>query len=157
MPRLARFNINRDVVLPETTRPHFVGVPAPGAAVLALLPVLLFKQGFTIARDAPVLCGVYIGLIGLMMVSDIATPSSKAIKIPHDKAVWVLIGVAVIVGLAVTRFWLLTALLGVVYLLVICWSVWRHRPFRLAPRRSTCTRCSASARPTSPRRRRSPT
>jgi CDP-diacylglycerol--serine O-phosphatidyltransferase len=94
--------------------------------VLALLPVLLFKQGFTIARDAPVLCGVYIGLIGLMMVSHIATPSSKAIKIPHDKAVWVLIGVAVIVGLAVTRFWLLTALLGVVYLLVICWSVWRH-------------------------------
>ena len=124
--RLARFNINRDVVLPETTRPHFVGVPAPGAAVLALLPVILFKQGFTIARDAPVLCGVYIGLIGLMMVSHIATPSSKAIKIPHDKAVWVLIGVAVIVGLAVTRFWLLTALLGVVYLLVICWSVWRH-------------------------------
>ena len=32
----------------------------------------------------------------------------------------------VIVGLAVTRFWLLTALLGVAYLLVICWSVWRH-------------------------------
>ena len=94
--------------------------------MLALLPVILFKFGFTIARDAPILCGVYIGLIGMMMVSHIATPSSKAIRIPRDKAVWVLIGVAVIVGLAVTRFWLLTALLGVAYLLVICWSVLRH-------------------------------
>jgi hypothetical protein len=26
----------------------------------------------------------------------------------------------------VTRFWLLTALLGGAYLLVIGWSVWRH-------------------------------
>jgi CDP-diacylglycerol--serine O-phosphatidyltransferase len=124
--RLARFNINRDAILPETTRPHFVGVPAPGAALLALLPVILFKLGFTIVRDAPILCGVNIGLIGVLMVSPNATPSSKANKIPRDKAVCVLIGVAVIAGLAVTRFWLLTAVLGAAYLLVICWSVWRH-------------------------------
>jgi CDP-diacylglycerol--serine O-phosphatidyltransferase len=124
--RLARFNITRDAILPETTRPHFVGVPAPGAALLALLPVILFKLGFPIVRDAPILCGLYIGLIGVLMVSPIATPSSKAIKVPRDAAVWVLIGVAVIAGLAVTRFWLLTAVLGGAYLLVICWSVWRH-------------------------------
>lgn len=124
--RLARFNISRDIILPETTRPHFIGVPAPGAAVLALLPVILSRQGIPVAGDFPMLCAVYTGIIGLLMVSHIATPSSKAIKIPRDKAVWVLIGVAVIVGLAVTRFWLLATLLSTAYLLVICWSVWRH-------------------------------
>lgn len=124
--RLARFNISRDVVLPGTTRPHFVGVPAPGAALLALLPVFLSQQGIAISKNLSMMTGVYLATIGLLMVCHVATPSTKALKVPKDKAVWVLVGVAVFVGLAVTRFWFLMCVLGIGYLLVICWSIARH-------------------------------
>jgi CDP-diacylglycerol--serine O-phosphatidyltransferase len=124
--RLARFNINRDVFQPETTQPHFVGVPAPGGAELALLPFLLHKLGMPIGQDQPVLCGLYLGMIGLLMVSRIATPSAKAIKVARDRTIWLFVCVPVVVGLAVTQFWLLAAMLGLGYLLVIAWSVLRH-------------------------------
>jgi CDP-diacylglycerol---serine O-phosphatidyltransferase len=124
--RLARFNITRDVVLPGTTRPHFVGVPAPGAALLALLPIFLAEQGFGLSQDLSMSIGVYLATIGLLMICHVATPSIKALNVPKDKAVWVLVGVAAFVGLAVTRFWLLMCVLGIAYLAVIGWSIVRH-------------------------------
>lgn len=124
--RLARFNITRDVPLPTLTKPHFIGVPAPGGALLALLPVFLSQIGFPVVRDVPMLCGAYIAGIGLMMISRVATPSSKALHVQRDKAVFVLIGVAAFVGLAFTRFWLLMTIIGLAYLCIVVWSVWRH-------------------------------
>ncbi len=124
--RLARFNVDRDTPLPAETRPHFVGVPAPGAALLALLPVFLFQLGMPTLHDLPLLGGFYLGLIGLLMISRIATPSSKALRVPQDKARWVLIGAAVVAGLAITRFWLLMSMAGLCYALVISWAVWKH-------------------------------
>ncbi|EKX59422.1 CDP-diacylglycerol--serine O-phosphatidyltransferase [Cereibacter sphaeroides] len=121
--RLARFNINRDTPLPPGTKPHFTGVPAPGGALLALLPVFMSLQGLIDARDFPVAYGIYLALVGLMMTSRIPTISPKSMRIPRDKAIFVLIGTVIVIGLLVTRFWLLMVLIGLVYLVVTGFAI----------------------------------
>ena len=124
--RLARFNVDRDLPPAASARPQFIGVPAPGGALLALMPVFLSQIGFPVLRDAPMICGVYIAAVGLLMIGRMATPSIKAVHVPRDKAGFVLIGVAVVVGFAFTRFWMLLAAASLAYLGVVAWSVWRH-------------------------------
>ncbi len=124
--RLARFNVNRDAPLPAGLRPHFIGVPAPGGALLALLPVFLTFQGVIDAKDAPVACGVYLGIVGLLMVSTVPTLSSKALRVPRDKSVLVLVGAALFVGLMITHPWLTMVLLSSAYLMLTLWSVLQY-------------------------------
>ena len=130
--RLARFNVNRSA--PEAGRPHFVGVPAPGGAMLALLPLFLTEVGLLNAEDLPLACGIHVGLVGLLMASTVPTPSSKALRIPRDKAGLALVALATLVGIALTRFWVLMSLISLCYALVIAVSVLRHVIRRLRKR-----------------------
>jgi CDP-diacylglycerol---serine O-phosphatidyltransferase len=104
--RLARFNVSRDDP-PPVGKPHFVGVPAPGGAMLALLPLFLTQQGIIDARDYPVLFGVWTVVVAWLMVSKVPTLSSKAVRVKREWQLLVLLAGAVVVGLMVTRFWLL--------------------------------------------------
>jgi CDP-diacylglycerol---serine O-phosphatidyltransferase len=123
--RLARFNVNRDAP-PPSGKPHFTGVPAPGGAMLALLPIFLHFYGLIDAKAHPFLFGLWMGIVGWMMISKIPTISSKALRIPREKQIFVLVGAAVIVGLMVTRFWLLMALLDLAYLGVVLYCILQH-------------------------------
>lgn len=49
------------------------------------------------------------------MVSRLPTLSPKALRIPRDRAAWVLVALTVVVGIAFTRFWLLMVLACVAY------------------------------------------
>ncbi|MCC5984402.1 MAG: CDP-diacylglycerol--serine O-phosphatidyltransferase [Rhodobacteraceae bacterium] len=116
--RLARFNINRDA--PKTKgRQFFTGVPAPAGAILALFPVFLGLAGLAVPANAPLLVAIWVAAVGLLMVATLRTPSIKGLRIARDKAVWVLIGAAFVVGLGITRFWLLMVLICVAYLVTI--------------------------------------
>ncbi len=130
--RLARFNVSRDVVPMPGTRPHFVGVPAPGGAMLALLPVFVTLQGWMDVREAPFLYGIWIALMGWLMISRVPTISSKALRVPRDRSGLVLVGGAVIVGLMVTRFWLLLVILTSIYAALILYAVVQHARGRSA-------------------------
>ncbi|RUS58756.1 phosphatidylcholine/phosphatidylserine synthase [Pseudorhodobacter sp. E13] len=121
--RLARFNVSRDDPAPVGGKPHFIGVPAPGGAMLALLPFFLTRQGLIDAQDYPFLFGLWIGIVGWLMVSKVPTLSSKAVRVKREWQVLVLLGAAVIVGLMVTRFWLLMVILDVTYALIIAFAV----------------------------------
>ncbi|MDT8857224.1 CDP-diacylglycerol--serine O-phosphatidyltransferase [Paracoccaceae bacterium Fryx2] len=123
--RLARFNVHRDAPQP-VGKPHFIGVPAPGGALLALLPVFLTLQGTLDATNFPMAYGVYLGLVGVLMTSRVPTLSSKAVRVPRDKSKLVLIGAAIFMGLLVTRFWLLMVLVGIAYMCVILWNVFNY-------------------------------
>lgn len=124
--RLARFNVSsRDFPVPAG-KPHFVGVPAPGGAMLALLPIFLTLQGIVDARDYPFIFGLWMGLVAWLMISKVPTISSKALRVPREKSILVLVGAAVIVGQMVARFWLLMALLDAIYALLIFWAVVQH-------------------------------
>ncbi|TKA96165.1 phosphatidylcholine/phosphatidylserine synthase [Cereibacter changlensis] len=121
--RLARFNTNRDTPPPPGTKPHFVGVPAPGGAMLALLPMFVGFLGLADFSDWSLAYGIYLALVGLLMTSRIPTISAKAMRIPRDKTVFVLIGMAIAIGLLVTRFWLLMVLAGAGYAVVTLWAI----------------------------------
>ena len=124
--RLARFNVMRDQ--PDAPR-HFVGVPAPAGAGLALMPVFAHFAGVMDLRDWPVLVALWLALVGFLMVSRIPTPSIKGIRIPRDKARFLLVGMALVVGLMISRFWLLMFVVGLAYLAVVAVQAVRHRRF----------------------------
>ena len=123
--RLARFNVMRDQ--PDAPK-HFLGVPAPAGAGLGLFPVFLTFAGIWDARTVPLLDALWLGLVGFLMVSRIPTPSLKGLRIPRDKAAYVLVGIALLVGLMLSRFWLLLVLCCLAYLAVVALSALRRQP-----------------------------
>ena len=84
--RLARFNIQAEQAEDDELAAHFTGVPAPAAACLILLPMLLSFQGpATIWRD-PFLDGGWMALVSLLMVSRMPTLSLKNLYVPKQLA-----------------------------------------------------------------------
>jgi CDP-diacylglycerol--serine O-phosphatidyltransferase len=128
--RLARFNITRDVPLAPGGRPHFTGVPAPAGALLALLPVFLSLEGILDARSLPFLVAPWLAIVGVLMVSRLQTFSPKSLRISRDMAGVLLVGMAILVGVMFTRFWLLMVLLDTIYTisLVHALAIARRRP-----------------------------
>ena len=83
--RLARFNLSmRSTEVSLKKDDHFVGVPAPALACLALLPVFMHLYGWQ-ETNLPVLRAVYIIGVGLLAVSTVPTFSIKhaSIKRKH--------------------------------------------------------------------------
>ncbi|GAC70068.1 phosphatidylserine synthase [Gordonia soli NBRC 108243] len=101
--RLARFNtLLDDDDAPAYTRDFFVGVPAPAAALAALLPIGLAQQfGDGWWTSLPVVGGWMI-LIALLAVSRIPTASLKAASVPPRALAGVLILVAIGAALLLT-------------------------------------------------------
>lgn len=122
--RLARFNAMRDT--PDAPR-HFVGVPAPAGAALGLMPIFLTFSGIVDMRDLPLLTSLWLAFVAFLMVSRIPTPSLKGLRVSRDQALWIFIGVALVVGLMLSRFWLSLCLLGLAYLCVVAVSGLRRR------------------------------
>ena len=112
--RLARFNLSRDV--PVTGRAHFVGVPAPAGALLAMLPAFVSFAGIADAAALPWLVAPWLAAVGLLMICRLRTFAPKGMRISRGQARWLLVGVALVVGLTFSRFWVLMILLDVAYL-----------------------------------------
>lgn len=112
--RLARFNLSREAPA-LGARPHFVGVPAPAGALLAMFPVFLTFEGFFDAPAVPLAVALHLGLIGSLMICRLPTISLKSLRISRDKAGWILIGAAFTVGVALTNLWLLLILADAAY------------------------------------------
>ncbi len=106
--RLARFNVaqSRAVADGEAKPPaHFTGVPAPAGALMALLPVFIaFESGVALA-DYPLPVGLYLGLVGLLMVSRLPTFSPKSIRVPREKAAWIMVALALLIGTMLAEVW----------------------------------------------------
>lgn len=116
--RLARFNLSRSSPDGGMIR-HFVGVPAPAGAMLGLLPVYLGLAGWVDAASFPVPVALYLGGVGLLMVSRLPTPSLKAIRIARRHAIWVLVGASAFVGFLFLRTWVTLVVADVLYLVVL--------------------------------------
>src|SRR5258706_5213787 len=79
--RLARFNASiDDPDKPAFAENYFTGVPAPGGAILALLPVYLAFLG--IPKAPAVLTAAYTLLIAFLMVSRLPGFSGQSVKMP---------------------------------------------------------------------------
>ena len=129
--RLARFNVASKETS-ASAKKHFTGVPAPAGAMLCLFPVYITLAGWVDLTKWPVLVAVYLGCVGLLMVSRIPTPSIKSMRVARSQAVWVFLGVAVFAGALAMRPWWVLALADLAYLAVVLRAGWLHRMSRRA-------------------------
>lgn len=112
--RLARFNtMAEDPNLPPYSYRFFTGVPAPAAAGLGLLPLILsFELPFEFLRQ-PHLLAAWQVAVGLLMVSKLPTYSFKGVRVPQKLVLPLLIGFGLAVAWLVSAPWqFFSALLG---------------------------------------------
>ena len=121
--RLARFNVGLAAPPAERSKaaPRFVGVPAPAGAMLALLPVFASHAGLVDFTQHPLIVAPYLGLVALLMVSRVPTLSPRALRVPRERAPWVFIAAAILVGIMLTRVWLFFVMLDLLYALTLIW------------------------------------
>ncbi len=123
--RLARFNVMRGDE--GSSKKHFTGVPAPAGAMLAVLPVFLNLADLWDMRAQPGLVALWLGLVGMLMISRIPTLSPKALRIPRWGVGVMLMGTVIGMGLLVTRIWLLTVALDLIYVTLLLPAIWKMR------------------------------
>ncbi len=100
--RLARFSLAKpsvDLDIPKDD--HFVGVPAPALACLALMPIFMHLYGWQ-DTDLPVARAIYIIGVGFLAISTIPTISIKHASIKRTHLPFaVLLAVVLVVSLIV--------------------------------------------------------
>jgi CDP-diacylglycerol--serine O-phosphatidyltransferase len=129
--RLARFNSKLgDSDLPPYAYNYFTGVPAPAAAGLALLPLVISFEAGTTIFGHPLVVGIWTGVVALLMVSQWPTFSFKGMRIPQKFVVPVLAGVGLVAAMLVSTPWLTLSLIGVAYLASLPFSLRQYRRLR---------------------------
>lgn len=123
--RLARFNVMaKDPEVERTS--HFIGVPAPAGAMLALFPVFLHLAHVLDLTSWPLVVAVWTVGVGAAMIARFPTPSIKTIRVDRENAVYVLLGAGVVIGLMLTRLWLFSVLAVLAYIALVAWSALRR-------------------------------
>lgn len=125
--RLARFNIAAEQEDDSEAPRFFRGVPAPGAAGLLIIPMMLsFATGNDISRN-PAFCAVYMAILAFAMVSQVPTFSFKHIHIDRAYVMPILLGVGLVVGLLTSFFWATMVACGLIYLAVLPFGLRAYR------------------------------
>lgn len=124
--RLARFNIYNRSDNPEIqswSKRFFMGVPAPAAAMIGLLPLILFFATEVEFFVSPFVSGLFMILSGSLMVSRLPTFSFKTVQIPSRWVGLSLLGVGLLMALLLSDFWMTLGALLFLYLLSIPLSI----------------------------------
>lgn len=149
--RLARFNtLMDDDTRPGWQREYFVGVPAPAAALIALLPIAIYEQFGTGWWNSFAMVAAWTVFAALLAVSTMATLAMKSVSVAPQAAALLLVLVALAAAALVTYPLILLMVLVVLYLAHIpfAWrsrrwvaarpEVWNHKPAeRRAQRRAS--------------------
>ena len=124
--RLARFNSRMDDEdEPRKKAGYLTGFPAPVAAALAFLPLVIgFEFGDMIAIG-PEVVGICTALVSMGMVSRLATFSPKSMVIARDKMIPVLLVVGLLAASITVYGWSILLVIAVLYLGSIPWTQWR--------------------------------
>jgi CDP-diacylglycerol--serine O-phosphatidyltransferase len=126
--RLARFNVSLDRPdQPAWKSNYFVGVPAPAAAIILLLPIYIQDLGLHLPSLTPLVL-IYTLTIALLMVSRVPTFSGKLIgqRIPREYVPPVFVLAAAFMAVLLTYPALTLAIGSVTYLAVIPFSAYRY-------------------------------
>ncbi|MFO1068494.1 MAG: CDP-diacylglycerol--serine O-phosphatidyltransferase [Geminicoccaceae bacterium] len=130
--RLARFNSELEQPdRPRWTLYFFTGIPAPAAAGLALLPMMLsFSTGLSFAASWTLNAILFL-FVACMMVSRVPTFSVKRLRVRPDLVLPTLVGAGLLIVLLVTEPWSTLTGVGIVYLLSLPASYLVARRMRL--------------------------
>ena len=126
--RLARFNVALDEpTMPPWAFNFFSGVPSPGGAGLAILPLIVsFVIGETGLRHPLVTGAVLVAAAGLM-VSRIPTYSLKKFKVPNVLILPVMLLIGLFAAGLVVIPWPTLALAGIAYIVSLPFGVLSYR------------------------------
>jgi CDP-diacylglycerol--serine O-phosphatidyltransferase len=126
--RLARFNtMLEDTKAPAWTKKYFVGVPAPGGAGLAILPLIFYLQFGEAAQPPSPLVSIWLIILAGLLVSRLPTLSIKGWRVKH---VWVapIFALAVLLTAAfITNTWLVLSIVGILYALSLPLGWYRYQ------------------------------
>jgi CDP-diacylglycerol---serine O-phosphatidyltransferase len=128
--RLARFNVMlEDPDRPEFAGNFFVGVPAPAAALVVMLPAYLEFLGIPQSFPVAIFALVFVLAIALLMVSRIPTWSGKKMgaRVPRDYVLAVFVLVVLLVALLISFPWAVLAFGSLLYLAAIPFAYAHHK------------------------------
>jgi CDP-diacylglycerol--serine O-phosphatidyltransferase len=130
--RLARFNtMLGEPDLPPWAYNFFTGVPAPAAAGLVLLPMIIsLRLGTEGFFSSAMVNAVVLVVVSFLMVSKIPTYSGKRFRVPHDYVLPMLLLVGVLTAFLVTEPWGTITVIGFLYAGSIPLSVRAFRKLR---------------------------
>ena len=130
--RLARFNVALDDPdKPSWTSRFFTGVPAPAAALIALLPLYLHLMGAAAIPGVAVVTLIYTAIVAALMVSTVPTFSAKTLgsRIPRDVVLPGLVLFAVFAALLASYTWVTLTVGAIAYLIAIPFAWFRHKQY----------------------------
>lgn len=119
--RLARFNTMLDSE-PQPTywQNFFVGVPAPAAAGLAMLPIMLsFEFPDSRFLQSNILNALLMCTVAILMVSKVPTISTKKIKISPSMLIPMMLMVVFVASFMISQTWLTLSMLTLMYAISI--------------------------------------
>lgn len=124
--RLARFNTAAEGAPPPLwATGFFVGVPAPGAAGLAILPVVATFQFDTPILRSPYVIAPYVIVLAALMISRLPTVSFKRVRIKREAALPLLLIVGLGVAALASYPWYTLGAFGIAYAISIPFTVMR--------------------------------
>lgn len=128
--RLARFNVlSQDPDKPEWTCNFFTGVPAPMGAFLILSP-LMFSFYSESLLIPPIAYAFVIFVISLLLVSRIPTFAFKKVSVNQRQAIPIMVGCVIYIVFGVTNPWLALAIASPLYLMLIPFSIKKHKKIK---------------------------
>ncbi len=120
--RLARFNtMLEEEPQPEYWNHFFVGVPAPAAAALVMMPIMIsfdFPDWNWLIRSNA-FCAVLLVVVTFLMVSRIPTFSTKKLKIPSYLFLPIILVVVLFASFVISQPWLTLGISTLCYALSI--------------------------------------
>ncbi|MBW8639597.1 CDP-diacylglycerol--serine O-phosphatidyltransferase [Hoeflea sp. WL0058] len=137
--RLARFNVMAEQQSKAAWQSdYFIGIPAPGGALLALFPIYLGFLGVDPSPGFAYVASAYTMLIGFLMVSRLPVYSGKSLgqRIRRDLVFPLMLVIVLYVGLLLTYMWETMTVTTVLYLISLPFGAraWQKR-YGLAARK----------------------
>jgi CDP-diacylglycerol--serine O-phosphatidyltransferase len=128
--RLARFNTALDSInQPAWMANFFMGVPAPAAGGLVILPVVLSFQVAESFFHYPLVNGLVIAVVAFLMVSKVPTYSFKRVRVRREFILPVLIVVGLLAAVLWSYPWLTLTSMGMLYVVSMPLSFHSHRRY----------------------------
>lgn len=130
--RLARFNVMEERLNKASWQSdYFLGIPAPGGAMLVLLPVYVGFLGIEPSKTFAYIASAYTLLIGFLLVSRLPVYSGKTLgqRIRRDVAFPLMLVIVLYVAMLMTYTWETMTVTTVLYLLSLPFGAraWRKR------------------------------
>ena len=125
--RLARFNAQIDTdEQPHKSAGFLTGVPAPVGAGLAFLPFYIWMATDEVIFRNPAFVSIWLAIVGVMMISNIATFSWKSIRPRRSIRLEVIAVIALAFGALLQEPWWTLAGICVIYLALMPWALAKY-------------------------------